>query len=172
MVGSDQAANEYHRRLYANCLFISGWLAQANHIFDCLDITSDFENCVFMEGVQYRLWMSERGAPIPLGYLFLCPVAHLQSDSATFLRIPDCPAYWSLDPSGANRLNAEAAQDLGFPNIEFRFNVKVKSWDESVYAGIRKFHEAKGIVPCSEDAVMALGYPLVQLSCEREDLRE
>jgi hypothetical protein len=104
------------------------------------------------------------------GYLFLCPLAKLQSEDPTSFRIPDCGAYWSLDPSGVDRLSDEVAEDLGFPAIQFQVRLGSNSWDTSVYNGIRQFHKAKSFDPYSEEAAIEMGYPLVELSCDRDAL--
>ncbi|KAJ7670177.1 hypothetical protein DFH06DRAFT_1373052, partial [Mycena polygramma] len=75
---------------------------------------------------------------------------------------PDCPAYCSLDPSGVERLTTEQAIELEFPTLQFRTQILGKYWDDSVYAGLRKFHQAKGFDPDSQDVARHLGYPLYQ----------
>ncbi|KAJ7107466.1 hypothetical protein C8R44DRAFT_554410, partial [Mycena epipterygia] len=95
----------------------------------------------------------------PNGYLFLCPSQHFQTSASSF-RFPDRPAYWSLDPSGAQSLRPEEADRLGFPSVKTRTEVWTRSWDASVYAGLRKFHEAKGFDPDSQDVARYLGEPL------------
>ena len=82
----------------------------------------------------------------------------------------ESPAYWYTDPSGTKRLSAEEATDLRFPTIEFTMNVYGHSWDESVYAGLRTFHRAKGFDPDSQDVARHLGYPLYQFSSDVEPL--
>ncbi|KAJ7614757.1 hypothetical protein B0H17DRAFT_909662, partial [Mycena rosella] len=99
----------------------------------------------------------------PPGYLFLCPARDFRSDDPTWFRHPDCPAYWSLDPTGVERLSAEEAADLGFPSFEFEMAVHVYSWDVSVYDGLRQFHEVKGFDPYSQDIAQHLGHQLFQL---------
>ncbi|KAJ7853976.1 hypothetical protein B0H14DRAFT_2354022, partial [Mycena olivaceomarginata] len=84
---------------------------------------------------------------LPPGYLFLCPLPDFQSDLPACFHVPDCPEYWSLDPSGAESLGLQQARNLGFPDMEFRMEVLGTVWDASVYAGICEFHEAKGFDP-------------------------
>ncbi|KAJ7624156.1 hypothetical protein B0H17DRAFT_963923, partial [Mycena rosella] len=100
----------------------------------------------------------------PPGYLFLCPCEDLRSDDPTCFRHPDCPAYWSLDPTGFERLSAEAAESLGFPSFEFKMAAVGKSWDASVYDGLRQFHEAKGFDPYSQDVARHIGCKMYELS--------
>ncbi|KAJ7153842.1 hypothetical protein C8R46DRAFT_897824, partial [Mycena filopes] len=80
------------------------------------------------------------------------------------------PAYWSLDPSGVERLSTEEATRLGFPPLELTTKVWGMSWDASVYDGLRQFHQAKGFNPESQDVARHLGYPLYQLSEEVDPL--
>ncbi|KAJ7165908.1 hypothetical protein C8R46DRAFT_870128, partial [Mycena filopes] len=83
-------------------------------------------------------------------------------DDSTLLRWPRCPAYWSLDPSGAERLSMEEATRLGFPC--FNLKTEVHGRDTSVYAGLRQFHQAKGFNAESQDVAQHLGRPFYQLS--------
>ncbi|KAJ7214887.1 hypothetical protein GGX14DRAFT_329965, partial [Mycena pura] len=71
--------------------------------------------------------------------------------------------YWSRVPSGAERLNTEAAARLGFPAIQLSTYLYMVSWDDNIYAGLRKFHQAKGFDPDSQDIARHLGYPLYEL---------
>ncbi|KAF8160533.1 hypothetical protein K438DRAFT_1619165, partial [Mycena galopus ATCC 62051] len=159
--------------------FSPSWLAQANQIFNRLGINSNFEDYgqfrVHFEsrfvvgGVRYHLWLSGAGDTLPLGYLFLCPLGNLQCDgSTTCFQSPSCLAYWSLDPSGAHRLSDELAQELGFPSIEFQMRVHGLSWKESVYTGIRQFHEGKGYDPYGQEVALVLGCPIFQIPRERD----
>ncbi|KAJ7177198.1 hypothetical protein C8R46DRAFT_49299 [Mycena filopes] len=97
----------------------------------------------------------------PLGYLFLCPETHFQTGPASF-GWPDSPAYWSLDPTGLESLSSDDAEALGFPSLDAAVVISVKSWDASVYAGLRQFQAAKGFDPDSQDVARHLGYPLYQ----------
>ncbi|KAJ6476542.1 hypothetical protein C8R47DRAFT_1141731 [Mycena vitilis] len=96
-----------------------------------------------------------------------------QSGEPGSFRIPDCPAYWSLDPLGGEALIPEEARKLGFPDIIFGMEGFERSWGGSVYAGIRQFHEAKGLDPCSPAASVVMGRPLYQaMACGRGALSE
>ncbi|KAJ7786925.1 hypothetical protein B0H14DRAFT_3582507 [Mycena olivaceomarginata] len=138
----------------------------ANHIFNRRNITSHHEYYIFISGVEYQLKVSEARHNIPLGFLFLCPFTEPQSDVAPSSRVPDCPAYWSLDPSGVERLSTDKADDLGFPAFKVEIKVDGHSWDASVYAGLRQFHQGKHFDPASQDVARHLRYPLYQLSDE------
>ncbi|KAJ7758805.1 hypothetical protein DFH07DRAFT_448402 [Mycena maculata] len=140
------------------------WLAQANHIFNHLNITSNYENYVFVSTVHYWLRISMPRDNTPSGYLFLCPLADLQSDIPTSFRNPDCAAYWSLDPSGVERLSTYDAIHLGFPTTRLEMDVSGRSWDGSVYTGLRQFHQGKGFDPYTQDLARHMGYPLYQIS--------
>ncbi|KAJ7186213.1 hypothetical protein GGX14DRAFT_485662 [Mycena pura] len=167
-INAVDVASEYSLRIYIN--FRSDtfkgsdpWLTQANYIFDQLNITSNHEDYVRIRGIQYVVTLSEKSQIVPHGYLFLCPLEELQSsDDGRFFRVPNCVAYWSLNPSGAERLSPKDAKDLGFQSIGFVAKASGKSWDRSVYAGLRQFHQGKGYDPCSQDLARELGYPLYQ----------
>ncbi|KAJ7278629.1 hypothetical protein C8J57DRAFT_1221474 [Mycena rebaudengoi] len=137
------------------------WLAQANCIIDRAKIPSRCSDYGLINCVHYRLRLSDED--IPCGYLFLCPLQDLQGNSPSEFRYPACPAYWSLDPSGAQRLGSEEAERLGFPSFTLRMIVRTTSWDDLVYTGIREFHQAKGFDPYSQDVARELGYPLFKI---------
>ncbi|KAJ7794414.1 hypothetical protein B0H14DRAFT_3497008 [Mycena olivaceomarginata] len=80
------------------------------------------------------------------------------------------PTYWARDPIGAEKLNAEEARILGFPDLAWRIEVMGGSWNSSVYHGIREFHEAKGFDVNGQDVAIELGYPLFHVSCTRDGL--
>ncbi|KAJ7050600.1 hypothetical protein C8F01DRAFT_1178268 [Mycena amicta] len=47
--------------------------------------------------------------------------------------------------------------------------VLVVSWDDSVYAGIRKFQRAKGFDPYTQDVARVLEHPLYNLPAEDQE---
>ncbi|KAJ6464572.1 hypothetical protein C8R45DRAFT_1024428 [Mycena sanguinolenta] len=143
------------------------WLAQANYVFSQLQTTSDLDDYVLLMDVIFNLQClpNPSNSQVPEGYLFVCPPGAFQTEENSF-KWPDCPAYWSLDPSGAVPLSSEDAKTLGFPIIHIETNVGGYSWDGSVYEGIRRFHEGKGFNPDSQDVASDLDYPLFELSSE------
>ncbi|KAJ7667219.1 hypothetical protein B0H17DRAFT_1089030 [Mycena rosella] len=127
------------------------WLAQANHIFTRLGITSNYDDYVLVNSIGFMVLISATLETLPEGYLFICPTEDLQPESGLFWW-PDCPAYWRAT--------------LGFPTINLKTVVGGVSWDAGIYAGLRKFHEVKGFDPDSQDVAKHLGYSLYQLSSE------
>ncbi|KAJ6602037.1 hypothetical protein DFH09DRAFT_861122, partial [Mycena vulgaris] len=99
----------------------------------------------------------------PSAYLFLCPVTDLRSDTSGRFRIPECAAYWSLDPYGLDGMSPEEAQQAGFPAVELKMQARGRRWEDSVYAGLRQFHAGKGFDPDSQEVARHLGYPLFEL---------
>ncbi|KAJ7803167.1 hypothetical protein B0H13DRAFT_2494643 [Mycena leptocephala] len=156
-------------KLYSLTFFwyVHQWLSQANHVFSRLRITSNYDGYAFVDRVDFRLEILTTSRNPPDGYLFVCPQGDLQSQPGSFIW-PDCPAYWSLDPAGVERLTAEKAGKLGFPAIELKTELYGHSWDASVYAGLRKFHQAKGFDPDSQDIALHLDERLYRLSSEVE----
>ncbi|KAJ7095565.1 hypothetical protein C8R44DRAFT_553951, partial [Mycena epipterygia] len=100
---------------------------------------------------------------LPQGFLFLCPLEGLRSHNGIWLRNPECPAYWSLDPSGSQRLNPEAASRLGFACLQLEMNVHGRSWHESVYTALSRFHVSKGFDPNGQEIARHLRQPLYEL---------
>ncbi|KAF7377045.1 hypothetical protein MSAN_00122600 [Mycena sanguinolenta] len=143
------------------------WLSQANHIFRRLCIISDFEKYVVVDRIEFHLHVLQTTGDPPAGFLFLCPTESFQTGPSSF-RWPTCHAYWSLDPSGFDRLSQQEATRLGFPSFELTIAAREYSWDTNIYEGLRQFHEAKGFDPYSQDIARHLGLPLFQLSSERD----
>ncbi|KAJ7858307.1 hypothetical protein B0H13DRAFT_2573610 [Mycena leptocephala] len=149
--------------------YSASWLSQANHIFTCLGITSNFSHYEVVLKAFFNIIISEASGNSPSGYLFVCPEKHLQIGPSSF-RLPDCPSYWSLDPSGAERLSPEEAAELGFPSIELDTTIYPECWGTDVYAALRQFHRAKGFDPDSQDVARQLGYTLFQLPSAMDPL--
>ncbi|KAJ7679418.1 hypothetical protein DFH06DRAFT_510731 [Mycena polygramma] len=144
------------------------WLSQANAIFRRRGITTNLEDYGVVNSIEFWVGISKATEDLATaGYLFLCPIAHVQIASSSFCW-PECPAYWSLDPNGINRLTTEKATQLGFPSITLATNIHVSSWDARVYAGLRQFHQGKGFDPDSQDVARHLGHPLYRLTGEEE----
>ncbi|KAF7368227.1 hypothetical protein MVEN_00142600 [Mycena venus] len=136
------------------------WLSQANHTFERLGITSNFDSYVFVLRADFCLNISGNMEPVA-GFLFLCPVEDFQTGPSSF-SCPKCPAYWSLDPAGVERLSMEKAIQLGFPSFQLTTEIQGRCWDASVYDGLRQFHHAKGYAPESQDVALHLGHSLYQ----------
>lgn len=114
--------------------------------------------------IEFNLILSHTSKIPPEGYLFLCPLADLQSEDLNFVERSECPAYWSLDPSGNKRLCSQEASTLGFPSLHWERKIWCRSWSSRVYAGLSQFHAGKGFDPNSQDIARHLEYPLYVLS--------
>ncbi|KAJ7815811.1 hypothetical protein B0H14DRAFT_3878121 [Mycena olivaceomarginata] len=169
-VNSANVVDEYRRYIYADDFCVSAWLAHANYILNLLGIKSNFEDYLVVFRIDFWVKLLGPIVTLPPGYLFICPWAQLETELPGCFGIPDCPAYWSLNLSGAERLSAKEAKNEGFPDIEFRMSAFGGSWDDSAFTGIRQFHEAKGFDPYSQDVAIALEYPLFEVSCNQDDL--
>ncbi|KAJ7813366.1 hypothetical protein B0H13DRAFT_1483842, partial [Mycena leptocephala] len=71
--------------------------------------------------------------------------------------------YWAFDPAGLNRLAHETVEDFGLPTVEFSTGLWGRGWDERDYDMVRDFHIAKGLDPYTQDAAIAVGYPLIDI---------
>ncbi|KAJ7752999.1 hypothetical protein B0H16DRAFT_1836187 [Mycena metata] len=142
------------------------WLSQANHVFTQLGIHSNRDQYVLVTNINYHLRSSGSAASIPPGYLFICPPRDLQvsNNSPKFRPIKDDDFYWSLDPSGVERLSLKEALDLKFPFIDFDMEIWGYSWDDTVYACLGEFHERKGIEGDSQNIARDLDFPIYQIS--------
>ncbi|KAJ6555806.1 hypothetical protein B0H19DRAFT_1151197 [Mycena capillaripes] len=143
------------------------WLSQANHIFSRLQITSNFDDYALIDAIWFKIVISASKEEYPAGFLFLCPTEDIRIGPSSF-RWPECPAYWSLDPFGLERLTSEEATELGFPSLRLDTRLGVNSWDASVYDGLRRLHKAKGFDPDSQDLARYLGEQLYHLSDETD----
>ncbi|KAF7353249.1 hypothetical protein MSAN_01512700 [Mycena sanguinolenta] len=124
---------------------------------------------VCVDYVRFSLRITDKRS-IPDGYLFVCPARDFRTNNkahANLYQWPACPAYWSLDPSGADHLSTEDARNLGFPAIHIETIMRGWSWDRSVYEGLRRFHEGKGFDPDGGEVSKQLGYPLYEVSSDR-----
>ncbi|KAF7337247.1 hypothetical protein MSAN_02277200 [Mycena sanguinolenta] len=141
------------------------WLAQANIIFTELEEEAHVKDYVCVNEVRFILRIIDKHH-IPEGYLFVCPVQDFRIATKPQLHSyqwPDCPAYWSLDPSGADRLSIEHAKSLGFPTIHIETILSGRSWDRNVYKGLQRFHQGKGFDPDNQEVARQLGYPLYEV---------
>ncbi|KAF8214574.1 hypothetical protein K438DRAFT_1801689, partial [Mycena galopus ATCC 62051] len=145
------------------------WRSQANHIFSHLQIKSNFEDYMYVAGESFKVEIGpwDMTKKPPEGFLFLCPPTDFQTGLSS-LCWPDFPAYWSLDPQGAEGLSMKDAKSPGLPSIVLTTEVRGYSWDKTVYAGLRQFHQAKGFDPDSQEVARYLGESLYQLSSGTE----
>lgn len=119
-----------------------------------------------MYSIDFEIFVSASMQECPAGFLFLCPGEDFQVTPTSFCW-PDCPAYWSRDPSGVERLSADEATHLGFPSLQFNTRIQGLSWDASVYDGLRQWIEAKGCDPDTQDYARRFNSSLCQLSANR-----
>ncbi|KAJ6465888.1 hypothetical protein C8R45DRAFT_839643 [Mycena sanguinolenta] len=93
-----------------------------------------------------------------MAYLFVCSPEDFRSEANLF-QWPSCPAYWSLEPSGAAHLSTEDAKKLGLSAIHVETVLRGVSWDNGVYKGLRQFHRGNGFDPESQEIAKHLDYP-------------
>lgn len=120
-----------------------------------------------MTDIFFEVEVSASTVDHPAGFLCLCPKKYFRTGPSSF-RWPDCLAYWSLDPSGIERLSRPEAARLGFPSPQLNTGIWTKSWDGSLYAGLSQLHRAKGFDPDTQDIAWHLGCPLYELSSDRD----
>ncbi|KAJ7214704.1 hypothetical protein B0H12DRAFT_1155193 [Mycena haematopus] len=129
---------------------------------------SHFEDYVLLKSLEFQLHILEPTEDPPEGFLFLCPAEDFRTGPSSFCW-PACVGYWSLDPSGVDRLSMEDAARLGFPSFQFTIKATGYSWDATVYEGLRQFHQAKGFHPESQDIARHLNHPLYQVFSQCDD---
>ncbi|KAF8206022.1 hypothetical protein K438DRAFT_497978 [Mycena galopus ATCC 62051] len=146
------------------------WLSQGNHIFNCFGVASNFEDYVVVNWIEFQLTVPRPIVDPPKGFLFLCPLGDFRIGDTLSFKWPDCPAYWSFDPSGTECISPEEATNLGFPSMRLSTTIWGTSWDSEVYLGLCQFHQGKGFDPDSQEVARQLGYPLYELSPEFQGL--
>ncbi|KAK7029952.1 hypothetical protein R3P38DRAFT_890283 [Favolaschia claudopus] len=151
------------------------WLSQANHVLNWLGVFSNADNYVLLYAIRFVVELEPQSArPTDWysldGFLFLCPLESFRVGPAS-LKCPDCEVgYWSLDPLGVDRLSGEQTSELGFPTITISLMEGFGlTWGDTIYAGLRQFHQGKGFDPDSQDLARYLGYPLYELYSDYDD---
>ncbi|KAJ7326178.1 hypothetical protein DFH08DRAFT_884999 [Mycena albidolilacea] len=143
------------------------WLAQANSVFNRLQTTSHLEHYIFIDEVRFHLQVVGHATltyrPESEGYLFVCPAKDFEVWPHS-VRWPNCPAYWSFDPTGNHRIDAQDTINSGLPSVHLQTSIHGLSWGPNVYAGLCLFHHAKGFNPESQEAAEHLGHPLYEVS--------
>ncbi|KAF7368637.1 hypothetical protein MVEN_00187900 [Mycena venus] len=143
------------------------WISQANYIFNLLQITCEHEQYVVIDRVDFHIYFHHGADTPPPGYIFLCPQAHFQTGDGRFWK-PANPAYWAFDELGAEPLDTDQAEALGFPSITFHMGVVGNHWPSSAYEGVREFHRRKGFDPESQDVAKHLGYSLWEIASDHK----
>ncbi|KAJ7808379.1 hypothetical protein B0H14DRAFT_2870282 [Mycena olivaceomarginata] len=160
----------WHKLITFSTPSISGRTSKIIVSFAFIIVSNSVIICaVLVNTFNYYLQLLGPIENLPPGYLFLCPATDFGTDVTACFKVPTCPAYWSIDPSGAGRLSAEEARTLGFPDIDSWTEVRGTFCDSIVYGGVRQFHEAKGFDPDSQEVATHFGYPLFEVSCEQDD---
>ncbi|KAJ7431351.1 hypothetical protein B0H11DRAFT_2298404 [Mycena galericulata] len=141
---------------------IYSWFSQANYIFRCLQVRTNYEEYGLVDQIHYEFHLGES---LPAGYLFLCPLEDLELHGSGRFKLSQHQAFWSLHSSGTPELSAAEATELGFPPPLLEMHVDVRLWEEGrVYTALRQFHKAKGFDPEGQGIARHLGYPMYRLA--------
>jgi hypothetical protein len=113
-------------------------------------------------------------APSDKVYLFLFPPqVEILDGQLTVINPPDAEkSYWAFDPAGLDQLTHEIAEDIGLPTPKFVILLEGLFLEEKETHLIREFHAAKGFDPESQDAAIAMGYPLVDIESIKKSAQE
>ncbi|KAJ7724724.1 hypothetical protein DFH07DRAFT_262372 [Mycena maculata] len=165
MAGTAMNPARYSTRLFAPVYtsFMMIWsLGLPRRTTSSVACRSCQSRTILVDTIYFSLNIPSPTQNPPVGYLFTCPGRDFRTGLTSF-RWPNCPTYWSLDPSGAERLSIEEARHLGFPNVQFTTEITGHSWDASVYKGLHQFHTGKKFDADSQNVVRHLGLPLYQV---------
>ncbi|KAJ6526353.1 hypothetical protein B0H19DRAFT_1084456 [Mycena capillaripes] len=162
-MNSANVVDGYRRRVYADVLSCTAWLVQANHIFNALGVTSNFHEYALVGSIQYHLRLLGPLDNLPPGYLFLCPLTEIQTELPGHVLIPACTAYWSRDPSGAERLSTEEAKNEGFPDIDCCMWAIGGSWDPASTPAFASFTKLKALILTAKRSPQSLGVHFISI---------
>jgi hypothetical protein len=118
---------------------------------------------------HFEVNIRESSEGTPPGFLFLCPRENFEIGPSSF-GWPDCAAFWSLHPSGVDRLTLQPATDLECPSFRLTTTLRGYSWDASVYEGLRQVQRGKGFDPDTQDLALHLDSPIYRLASEDNSL--
>ncbi|KAK7035613.1 hypothetical protein R3P38DRAFT_601884 [Favolaschia claudopus] len=149
------------------------WFSQANHILNRLGVFSNAVNYALLNMIMFEVELNPQPATptdwhSSNAFLFLCPPESFHVGPASF-KCPECVGYWSFDPLGQDQLSSEQASELGFPAITISIRGEIYNWSDTIYAGLRQFHQGKGFDPDSQDVAPHLGVPLYELYSVYDD---
>ncbi|KAJ6505648.1 hypothetical protein C8R47DRAFT_967659, partial [Mycena vitilis] len=104
-----------------------------------------------------------------LPYLFLRHPTARVINGKVIVRFPSESdiLYWSFDPSGEEKLDADSLEQLDLPDVICETMDSGSSWTSSHYRGMREVHRAKGFDPDGPDLAIAWGYPLMAFEDSR-----
>ncbi|KAJ7930740.1 hypothetical protein B0H13DRAFT_2531787, partial [Mycena leptocephala] len=154
---------------------IKWWLSQNHYVRNHLQGT--FNVTELVTGISFTCTLNTHldsftlqgtfmaDAPTDKVYLFLFPPQVDVVDGQLIVTNPPDTEkyYWAFDPFGLNRLTHDVAEDFGLPTVEFSIHLDGEGWEEHKYDMIREFHVAKGFDPYTQDAAIAVGYPLIDI---------
>ncbi|KAJ7231630.1 hypothetical protein C8J57DRAFT_179528 [Mycena rebaudengoi] len=162
------------------------WLSQQNYVRTHLQnaISAD-EYLVFTTGISFNCTVKARwdsftlrgtfmtdSLPFLKVYLFLFrPQVELVDGRITVMNPPNSEKYyWAFDPAGLDRLTHQTTEDIDLPTPEF--SIELSGTDDRYCGLIRDIHAAKGFDPDSQEAAIAIGYPLVDIKDINKFARE
>jgi hypothetical protein len=119
--------------------------------------------CAVVIDVEFHHLLREEGT-LQEAHIFVPPIGVKHLGARTGLDFSESDrVYWSLDPTGNNRMTQDECDSLGLPRLQFKFFSTARFWHEYHYEAIREFFEAKGFDPHSQDVTRLLGLPLAEL---------
>ncbi|KAJ7930663.1 hypothetical protein B0H13DRAFT_880408 [Mycena leptocephala] len=153
------------------------WLSQNHYVRKHLQGALDTTDCFITTRINFNCTLNTcldsftlqgtfmADAPTDKVYLFLfSPQVEIVDGQITVTSPPDTEKYyWAFDPDGLDRLTSETAEDIGLLSVEFSTRLMGGIWDKHHYDMVRDFHIAKGFDPYSQDAAIAMGYPLIDV---------
>ncbi|KAJ7303630.1 hypothetical protein DFH08DRAFT_54637 [Mycena albidolilacea] len=113
-------------------------------------------------------------APSDKVYLFrFHPQVEILDSQVTVINPPDAEKYyWAFDPAGLDQLTHEIAEEIGLPTPKFSIHPDALLLKKEETNLFHEFHAAKGFDPESQDAAIAMRYPLVDIEAIKKSAHE
>ncbi|KAJ7850143.1 hypothetical protein B0H14DRAFT_3137705 [Mycena olivaceomarginata] len=169
-VNSACVAHEYQRRVSPDDVCSEGWLAEANHIFNSLDIRTNHQDYFLVYGIDFRLQMLGpiENLPLAISFFVLGPILKRMNQDVLRFLDPPGTGQWirQVWHALARRRRGTVGSRISVPSKQ---SGHIPGTRKSTL-GFRQFHEAKEFDLNSQDVAIELGYPLFQVSCTHDDL--
>ncbi|KAJ3760179.1 hypothetical protein EV360DRAFT_68896 [Lentinula raphanica] len=145
----------------------AAWLSQAGRILqkknaNNYELFSNF-SAVFLDSkIKLILQISHAGSwsihnqGPPSAYLFIAPV-QIKGTTHPCFAFHKTPYFWSMDPSGTDRLSKHTQELLGLPSFEIGI-FEGRQWSDIEYDAVSRYLKFKGLDPLGLDYARTRGY--------------
>uniref|UniRef100_A0A0W0FBX3 Uncharacterized protein n=1 Tax=Moniliophthora roreri TaxID=221103 RepID=A0A0W0FBX3_MONRR len=164
----------------------SAWLAQAHSIFSQLGIHEDEREeysittgfRLSLEHVEAHTYWGEttniafHKPTKPTLYLFIRPIPRLSDDETAWRSWADNTYFWSLVPSGHDKMSESTRVSLGLSSYKTQIDIRRRSWSFETYGVLERFQHFKRFDSKTTDYARSLSYPLMQVVGDEHRFQE